>query len=212
MTFSLPRFYPILDSDALTRCSIPLRAAANELLAAGVKILQIRHKGHWTRQLFADAEQIAQDAKRANCLLVINDRADIAALLDAALHVGQDDLPPALARRVLGPPRVLGFSTHNAEQLSAGDQEPVSYLAIGPVFGTQSKQDPDPVVGLERLAELRSLTRKPLVAIGGITPEAASAVWAAGADSIAVISGLLQGAGTPQDVRRNAENWMRLGP
>jgi thiamine-phosphate pyrophosphorylase len=120
----------------------------------------------------------------------VNDRADIAKLLDAALHLGQDDLAPADARRILPAPSIIGFSTHDEQQLLAGNLEPVDYLAIGPIFPTRSKLNPDPVVGLDQLRALRRLTRKPLVAIGGITRELAPQVFEAGADSIAVISDL----------------------
>jgi thiamine-phosphate pyrophosphorylase len=130
----------------------------------------------------------------------VNDRADIAKLLDAGLHLGQDDLAPVDARRVLPASSIVGFSTHNEQQLRAGDTEPVDYLAIGPIFATRSKQNPDPVVGLGRLRTLRSLTRKPLVAIGGITRELAPKVFEAGADSVAIIG----------DLFPRPEEWMAI--
>jgi len=131
---------------------------------------------------------------------VVNDRADVAKLLNAALHLGQDDLAPANARRILPAPGIIGFSTHNEQQLLAGNLEPVDYLAIGPIFPTRSKLNPDPIVGIDRLRALRKLTPKPLVAIGGITRELAPQVFEAGADSVAVIS----------DLFPRPEEWMAI--
>jgi thiamine-phosphate pyrophosphorylase len=176
----LPAFYPIIGDVA----------AAEALLDAGARILQFRHKSFFSRQAFEEASRIAELCRHAGALFVVNDRADIAKLLDAALHVGQDDLAPADARRILPSPGIIGFSTHNEQQLLAGILEPVDYLAIGPIFPTRSKLNPDPIVGLDRLRALRALTQKPLVAIGGITRELAPQVFEAGADSVAVISDL----------------------
>jgi thiamine-phosphate pyrophosphorylase len=196
---NLPTFYPILDADRVS--AVP---AAEALLAAGARILQFRHKQFFSRKAFEEASQIAELCRSAGALFVVNDRADIAMLLDAALHLGQDDLSPADARRIMGPKAIIGFSTHNEQQLRAADSEPVDYLAIGPIFGTQSKQNPDPIVGLEMLQTLRPLTQKPLVAIGGITRELAPQVFEAGADSVAVISDLFP------DVRERAQEWLAI--
>jgi thiamine-phosphate pyrophosphorylase len=181
----LPTFYPVLDADRIS--AVP---AAEALLEAGARILQYRHKSFFSRHAFEEASRISELCRHAGALFVVNDRADIAKLLDAALHLGQEDLAPADARRILPAPNIIGFSTHNEQQLRAGDAEPVDYLAIGPIFATASKQNPDPVVGLDRLRAWRSLTKKPLVAIGGITRELAPQVFEAGADSVAVISDL----------------------
>jgi thiamine-phosphate pyrophosphorylase len=161
-----------------------------ELLAAGAEIVQWRHKGALTRERFAELEAMAKLVKEAGARFVVNDRADLAKLTGAALHLGQDDLPPSEARKIVGPGAIIGFSTHNEAQLRAALEEPVDYLALGPMFGTQSKENPDPVVGVEELRRLRPLTGKPLVAIGGITRSNAGSVLAAGADSIAVIGDL----------------------
>jgi thiamine-phosphate pyrophosphorylase len=190
----LPAFYPIVDTVA----------AAEALLEAGARILQFRHKSFFSRQAFEEATRIAELCRSAGALFVVNDRADIAMLLNAGLHLGQDDLAPSDARRILPAPAIIGFSTHNEHQLRAGDLEPVDYLAIGPIFATGSKQNPDPVVGLDGLRALRPLTRKPLVAIGGITRELAPKVFEAGADSVAIIGDLLP------DVRGRAEEWMAI--
>jgi thiamine-phosphate pyrophosphorylase len=181
----LPAFYPVLDADRVS--AVP---AAEALLEAGAHILQFRHKSFFSRRAFEEASRISELCRHAGALFVVNDRADVAKLLDAALHLGQDDLAPADARRILPAPGIIGFSTHNEQQLRAGNLEPVDYLAIGPIFATTSKQNPDPVVGLDRLRDLRRLTSKPLVAIGGITRELAPQVFEAGADSVAVISDL----------------------
>jgi thiamine-phosphate pyrophosphorylase len=140
-----------------------------------------------------------------NVKLIMNDRADlcVAAQYDG-LHVGQDDLLPESARSIIGPTRWLGVSTHNPEQLAEADKTSADYLAIGPIFATSSKANPDPVVGLEGLRRARELTRKPLVAIGGITRANARSVIEAGADSVAVISDLLR------DPRKSAEEFLRV--
>jgi len=199
----LPRVYPILDTGLLARHGIAPAAAAEAVLNAGAQILQLRHKAFFLRADYEVAQSISDLCRQAGALFVINDRADIALLLGAALHLGQEDLPPAAAR-VLSNEMAIGFSTHNEHQLLAGDREPVDYLAIGPIFATGSKENPDPVVGLEELRRLRPLTRKPLVAIGGITRAQAGKVWQAGADSIAVIGDLL-----PEIGERTME-WLAL--
>jgi thiamine-phosphate pyrophosphorylase len=191
---TLPPFYPIIDS-------VP---AAEAVLEAGARILQFRYKGFFSRQVFDDASLIAELCRRAGALFIVNDRADIAQLLNSALHLGQDDLAPSDARRIMPAASIIGFSTHNEQQLIAGDKELVDYLAIGPIFATGSKQNPDPVVGLDRLRTLRAFTTKPLVAIGGITRELAPKVFEAGADSVAVIGDLMP------DVRARAKEWMAI--
>jgi thiamine-phosphate pyrophosphorylase len=203
----LPRFYPILDSALLGRRGIPVVQAAQEILEAGARILQFRHKGHVTREVWDQMELIAKLCHKANAIFVVNDRADLARLLGAALHIGQDDLPPAAARRVTGKDLAIGFSTHNEDQLRAANAEPVDYIALGPVFGTASKENPDPVVGVDDVRRLRGLTRRPLVAIGGITRGNALSVLEAGADSVAIIGDLY-----PEDGRigKCAQEWVQL--
>jgi thiamine-phosphate pyrophosphorylase len=202
----IPAFYPLVDIG----WGLPAVAAAEAILEAGARILQFRHKGMFSRQVLEEAEKIASLCRDAGALFVVNDRADIAMLLDAELHLGQDDLPPADARKIMPPDRIIGFSTHNADQLRAGDREPVDYLAIGPIFGTASKQNPAPVVGLDRLRTLRALTQKPLVAIGGITRETAPAVFDAGADSVAIIGDLYPHPLTKASLRARAEEWLAI--
>ena len=206
----LPRVYPILDTESLDGRSIALETAAAAFLEGGAGILQIRHKQHWSRGFFASAGTVARLCREAGAALVVNDRADFALLLDAGLHVGQDDLPPRDARRLMGPDAVIGFSSHNVAQLCAAGGEPVDYVALGPVFATASKLNPDPVTGVGEIRRCRSLVEKPLVAIGGITLENALDVWRAGADSVAVIAGLLPSPATAHSLRERMEQWQQL--
>lgn len=204
------RVYPILDGALLKARGCSLETAAGAMLEGGAAILQIRHKGHWTLHLFEQAKRVALLCQQGRVPLIVNDRADIALLLKAGLHVGQDDMPPADARRLLGEAATLGYSTHNAAQLTAAAAEPVTYLALGPIFATQSKRNPDPTVGLEQLREWRPLANKPLVAIGGITRQNARSVLDAGADSVAVIGDLLPEDCSFASIRARFEEWKRI--
>jgi thiamine-phosphate pyrophosphorylase len=205
MRFKL--FYPILDTETAARRGIDPVAAAARILEAGAGLLQFRHKGFFSRELFAEAREIAALCGDAGALFVMNDRADVARLLNASLHLGQDDLSPADARRVLAEGSLIGFSTHNEAQIRAAADEPADYLALGPIFGTSTKLNPSPMVGLDELRRLRPLTDRPLVAIGGITRANARAVLEAGADSVAVIGDLF-----PEDgnIRGRAEEWISV--
>lgn len=203
----LPQVYPILDIESLERRGIALGTAAAAFLEGGAGILQIRQKGHWSRDFFAAAREVARLCAESGAMLIIDDRADFAMLLGAGLHVGQDDLAPRDARRLIGSEAILGYSSHNMGQLTAAGGEPVDYVAIGPIFGTASKQNPDPVVGVEEIRRCRSLIEKPLVAIGGITLENARDVWAAGADSVAVIAGMLPPNADARSLRTRMEEW-----
>lgn len=210
MMATFPRFYPILDTGAAARAGLDLAKSAEALLDAGIGILQLRHKDHFDRKMFETAQEVAAACREAGALFVINDRADMAVLLDAALHIGQDDLPAPESRALIGTGRVLGLSTHNEAQLLASNDDPVDYIAIGPLFQTGSKRNPDAVVGVEELARLRPLTGRPVVAIGGINRENFGSVLQAGADSIAVIGDLFAPGGTLKSLRERAEEWMRL--
>jgi thiamine-phosphate pyrophosphorylase len=203
----LPRFYPILDTETAARRGVDVVTAAAQILEAGAQILQLRHKGFFSRDVFETLERVALLCRQARVTFVVNDRADLARLVDAAVHVGQDDLTPSVVRRIVGSETLVGFSTHNEAQLRAAEAEPADYLALGPIFGTVSKQNPDPQVGLEGLRRLRPLTVRPLVAIGGIARENAREVLAAGADSVAVIGGLFPEDG---DLRRRVKEWLAL--
>ncbi len=186
----LSRLYPILDASCF-RQDAAMYAAAEELAGAGVTLLQYRNKSGHARQMLEHARALKQSIG-SRVKLIMNDRADlcVAAAFDG-LHIGQDDISPEAARRILGPDRWLGISTHNPQQIAEADRTDADYLAIGPVFDTSSKAKPDPVVGLEGVRRVREVTRKPLVAIGGITRANARSVIEAGADSVAVISDLL---------------------
>jgi thiamine-phosphate pyrophosphorylase len=203
----LKLFYPILDTGTAARRGIGPVDAAARILEGGARLLQLRHKGFFSREVFQQAREISELCRSADAQFVMNDRADIAKLLDAALHLGQDDLPPTDARRVLGDGSFIGFSTHNEAQLRAAASEPVDYLALGPIFGTSSKLNPDSIVGLDELRRLRPLTARPLVAIGGITRANARSVIEAGADSVAVIGDLF-----PEDgnIRARVEEWLHI--
>jgi thiamine-phosphate pyrophosphorylase len=187
----LPPVYPILDTATLSRFGLGAIETARALLEGGAAILQYRHKGFWSREIVAEAEAIAELCAEAGVPFIVNDRADYAAIIGAGLHVGQEDLSPGDARRVVGTKALLGFSTHNPAQMIAAQTEPVDYVAFGPIFSTRSKERPDAMVGLEGLRAARALTSLPLVAIGGITLETAAECWEAGADSVALISALV---------------------
>ncbi len=204
----LPRFYPILDTALLAGRGLEVSIASKALLGAGVTILQYRHKRAFHQEHFDDLRKLAEACRKTGTLLIVNDRADFAVLLDAGVHLGQTDLPVRAARQVVGTNAVIGYSTHNEEQLRSGDEQPADYLAIGPIFETKTKQQHDPVVGLAELTRLRKLTAKPLVAIGGIGLQQARSVFDAGADSVAVISGFLTPACSPASLRKRADEWM----
>jgi thiamine-phosphate pyrophosphorylase len=183
---TLPRLYAIVD---LATTPEPI-AYAQELFGAGVRLLQLRDKQKRPRPTLSVARELRRLAP-GDATLIMNDRADLCLAANFnGVHVGQDDLSPEGARIVCPSPLIVGVSTHNLEQLANADAGPADYIAFGPIFATMSKENPDPVVGLAGLREARRLTKKPLVAIGGITLENCRAVVDAGADSVAVISAL----------------------
>lgn len=194
------RVYPIVDN----------LLAAEAFLEAGVGILQFRHKQFWNREVFNVAETISRLCTEAKAQFIINDRADYAGILKAGLHLGQEDLLPSDARSIVGSDAMIGFSTHNALQMAAAANEPVDYVAFGPVFPTRSKENPDPTTGIAGLKTVRALTRRPLVAIGGITRENAALCWHAGADSVAVIADLIPDPCNKQTLRARMDEWLRL--
>ena len=198
----LPRLYPILDADALARAGVPLAMAAYALRDAGVRWLQYRDKRASDAEVVERMRELRAIFPAGEAMLLLNDRVHLCEAVGAdGVHIGQEDLAAKRARKILGPERLLGVSTHNVKQLRAALKTGAAdYLAIGPVFATGSKDNPDPVVGLEGVKAARTLTRLPLVAIGGITSENGREVIEAGADSVAVISGLL-----PEDGKRMAE-------
>ncbi|MEW6126530.1 MAG: thiamine phosphate synthase [Acidobacteriota bacterium] len=200
----LPKLYPITDVN-LSRLS---HAEQIEMLAAGgATLIQLREKKAAPREFYAAAVAAMRVARRLGVKLIINDRVDIALAVDAdGVHLGQDDLPPEQARKLLGEQRIIGYSTHDLKQALAADLMAIDYIAIGPVFQTSTKENPDPVVGLELISQLKSQIAKPLVAIGGITLESAASVLCAGADSVAVISDLFVTA----DLSKRAAAYLAL--
>jgi thiamine-phosphate pyrophosphorylase len=197
----LPCLYAIVDA-AFFPDTAALLDFAGELRAGGVTLLQYRNKGGNARQMLSHARELRRKLQGAR--LVMNDRADLclAAGFDG-VHVGQEDLSVEGARRVVGEKLWVGVSTHNPEQVTAEASGIADYVAVGPVFATSSKSNSDPVIGLQGVRLARSLTRKPLVAIGGITRENCGSVLEAGADAVAVISDLLD------NPRKSAEEFMR---
>jgi len=186
----IPQLYPILDAGVLAARQISIEQFAGELASAGVSLLQYRDKVASPQTVLANLQRIRSAAPGISLLL--NDRPDLARIGKCAgVHVGQTDLHPDDARRIVGVGKLIGVSTHTFGQFEAAVATEADYMAIGPIYATSTKQNPDPVTGLELLGQVRKLTRKPIVAIGGITPERAQEVLDAGADSIAVISALV---------------------
>lgn len=206
----IPRVYPIVDTGALARLDFDPVHAAGAFLEGGAQILQFRHKGFWSREVFEQAREIAGLCRGSDAPFIVNDRADYASLLGAGVHLGQDDLLPADARIVIGAEAPVGFSTHNPDQMRAAEWQPADYVAFGPVFPTASKERADPAVGIAGLRAVRALTGRPLVAIGGITRENAAVCWNAGADSLAIIGDLLPTPCTARALRARMEEWIRL--
>ena len=181
-------------------------ALAEKLFAGGVRLLQIRNKKGSSRELLQQVERILSIAP-PDARVLVNDRVDVASLAGAAgVHLGQTDLAPALVRQILGPDRFIGLSTHNLEQALEADHLPVDYIGVGPVFWTSSKENPDPVLGIDRLAEICQAVKKPVVAIGGITIDQVGQVRAAGAHSVAVIRDLL----AADDITERARLWNEI--
>jgi len=199
----LPRLYAIVDRSCFSGPD-ELLSAAQELSAAGLPLLQYRDKSERARGVLELALRLRQQLGSL-LRLIMNDRADLARAADfGGVHVGQEDLSVEGARRVIGRSLWLGVSAHRPEQVEAADRTSADYIAIGPVFPTSTKTRPDPVVGLEGVRKVRPLTRKPLVAIGGITRQNCRSVLDAGADSVAVISDLLR------EPRKSAEEFLRI--
>lgn len=193
MRFEFPKIYPITDV-RISGISIPEQV--KRLVAGGATLIQLREKYASSRDFYDAAVRAIDIARLSGARIIINDRIDIALALKAdGVHLGQDDLPCMHARRILGDGAIIGLSTHSSEQAVASLSLPINYIAIGPIFPTSTKQDPDAVVGLAGLSQTRSLIGDfPLVAIGGITESNVKSVFDAGADSAAIISGLVSDA------------------
>jgi thiamine-phosphate pyrophosphorylase len=199
----LPRLYAILDTPHCSDREL-LFLAAEHLASGGVTLLQYRNKTGSTSQMLEQSRELRRRLG-SSVKLIMDDRADLALAAGFdGVHVGQEDLSPAGARKVIGDRLWLGVSTHNPEQVKEADKTSANYIAIGPVFSTTSKANPDPVLGLEGVRNARALTLKPLVAIGGINRDNCRSVIEAGADSVAVISDLMR------DPRKSAEDFLRI--
>ncbi len=205
MQLVIPRLYAIIDP-AQSRGRHPVEVA-EALLVAGVRLIQLRHKNASSGELYESARRVAEYVRKAGGVFIVNDRADVTRAVDAeGVHVGQDDLGVESARALVGQGKLIGYSTHNLEQVRDADLSTADYIAFGPIFPTASKENPDAVVGLQGLGEARKATRKPLVAIGGITLENARTVIEAGADSVAVIRDLV---GAP-DITERAQEFLKI--
>ncbi|HEV2198060.1 MAG TPA: thiamine phosphate synthase [Candidatus Acidoferrum sp.] len=203
MRLVLPRLYVILDAALLT---ISETECARQLVDAGVRLLQYRNKTASSRDLLESSKRLSAELMPRGVTFLVNDRADVAALADASgVHVGQEDLGAEEARAVVGRSKLVGISTHNRAQFEQAAATSADYIAVGPIFSTSTKPNPDPVVGTEFIRKVRPLTDKPIVAIGGITLERAAEVVRAGADSVAVISDILRAPDPGARARRYVE-------
>jgi thiamine-phosphate pyrophosphorylase len=195
----LPRLYTFADASF----GDPVRLA-EALFNAGARIIQVRNKMGSARELLEQVERILSFAPQG-AEIIVNDRVDVALIAGAGgVHLGQDDVPPVEARRILGLDPMIGFSTHNLEQAMQAEKLPVDYVAVGPIFLTTTKEKPDPVVGLENLNAICQAIRKPVIAIGGIKLENAEDVLKAGATSVAVMSDVL----SARDVASRVQSWI----
>ena len=193
----LPRLYPILDAGLLLRAGLSIEGFARELREAGIRFLQYRDKEATDKVVLERAALLRTIFPVCESCLILNDRVSLVSTARYdGIHVGQEDLSPAQTRATLGPEVLIGVSTHSEDQLRRATHSPADYVAIGPVFATASKLDPDPVVGLDGVRAARAMTAKPLVAIGGITRSNCAAVIQAGANSVAVISDLIPRPGS----------------
>lgn len=188
--FVLPKIYPVTDTRA---SGISHVRQVEELIKGGAEFIQLREKHSSPRDFYESAEKAIKLARQNSVRIIINDRVDIALALKAdGVHLGQDDLPPEYARNILGPDAIIGFSTHSPGQALAALSLPIDYIAIGPIFTTTTKEDPDSPIGIEGLNEVRKITGNfPLVAIGGISSTNLKDIFEAGADSAALIGGVV---------------------
>lgn len=193
MKFKPPKIYPLTD---VSISGLSHLEQVKKLIAGGANMIQLREKNLVPKDFFAVANEVINFARPQNIKIIINDRADIALAVQAdGVHLGQDDLPPVEARKILGDRAIIGFSTHNISQAIAASKLPIDYIAVGPIFATFSKENPEAVVGLENLKKVREAIKDfPLVAIGGINFENAASVLENGADSLAIIGAILGSA------------------
>ena len=201
MPFAFPSpFYAM--ADTLNRPELSFQELTDHLCAGGVRLLQLRVKQQPTRDFVALATAVQRICRRSQCTLIINDRVDIALAVEAdGVHLGQDDLPLAAARKIVGREKIIGVSTHTVRQALSAEQEGADYIGFGPLFGTTTKATGYTARGLEQLQDLRQRVRLPIVAIGGITAERAPAALRAGADAVALISDIVLAPDVPYRVK-----------
>jgi thiamine-phosphate pyrophosphorylase len=205
VSLTLPKIYPITDTSI---SGLSHRDQVKQLIEGGASLIQLREKRASPREFFQDALDAVNIAHAAGIKLIINDRVDVALAIGAdGVHLGQTDMPVEAARRLLGEHAIIGFSTHNLNQVEEAVRLPIDYLAFGPIFPTATKENPDPPVGLTELAQIKNLVGSlPLAAIGGITAAAIREVLMSGADSIAIISAVLNRAHPIAENLRNLHN------
>ena len=203
MNLNLPKIYPITDT-RLTRLSHAEQV--EKLIGGGARFIQLREKYASPKDFYEDAKSAIEIARQNSARIIINDRVDIALALRAdGVHLGQDDLPPEKARKILGENAIIGFSTHSVKQAIEAVRLPIDYLAVGPVFTTQTKENADEIVGIEGVRQVREAIKDfPLVAIGGITTENFREIFGAGADSLAVIKAVLS---PPEKIAENLQSF-----
>lgn len=200
MPVTLSGLYVILDPSV--RPDRPLRDVLKAAARAGASLFQYRNKAASMKDAYAEALALRKLAAELDVTFIVNDRCDLALAVEAdGVHLGQTDLPYAYARRIMGPNRLIGVSTHNAEQVKEADRLKPDYIGFGPIFKPASKQDHDPMVGIEGLTQIRSLTTLPVFAIGGIQSEQVGDVMRAGANGIAVISAVLSASDVSRAVQ-----------
>ena len=202
----LPPLYAIVDQRTTERCGWTVAALARAFLAGGARLIQLRATSAGSGQLLAWCDDLVSAARPGGARVIVNDRADIALLAGASgVHVGQTDLGPAHARRLLPAGAAVGISTHSPAEVDRSVHEPVSYVAVGPVYRTATKRTGREPVGLDLVRYAARAQAKPVVAIGGITLERAPEVLAAGASAVAVVSDLLRGGDPVRRVGDYAE-------
>lgn len=207
MNLKLPKVYPITD----TRLSgLSHAEQVRRLIEGGATLIQLRDKLASARDFYREAEAALRVARDRHIKLIVNDRVDVAFALKAdGVHLGQSDLPARVARHVLGPAAIIGLSTHNLEQARRAAEQPVDYIAFGPIFMTSTKEAPDPTTGLAALKSVRDVVDMPIVAIGGITISNAAKVLNAGADAVATISSVI---GDPAAISENIRRMFAEAP
>jgi thiamine-phosphate pyrophosphorylase len=205
LSLMLPKIYPITDT---TISGLPHQDQVKQLIEGGATLIQLREKRLSPREFFQEAREALSIARSAGIKLIVNDRVDVALAIGAdGVHLGQTDMPVEAARRLLGDQAIIGFSTHNLNQVEEAVRFPIDYLAFGPIFPTATKENPDPTVGLTELPQIKDLAGSlPLVAIGGISADRIREVLMSGADSVALISAVLNPAKPIAENLRNLQN------